>query len=151
MADGFTAGANTISAWIIIERPILDVFEYVFDARRLLEWVPVYSDVGNPTFDEAAKRWTVEVQLGMPPMTVRDTVTCLDVVAGRSITFQNRTFGQTATYLFEPTSIGTKVTALHTPWGFAAVSPFYSFVRPWSEHLLMEILLQLKQRLEALR
>jgi TIR domain len=94
---------------------------------------------------------TFEVELGMSPWSLTDTVTCLDVVAGRSISLKSRVLAQTATYLFEPTSKGTMVTALHMPWGAAALSPLMAFVRPWAEHTINQALLQLKQRLEALR
>src|SRR5438874_140677 len=36
---------STFSASIVIDRPILDVFSYVCDPERLIEWVPFYTNI----------------------------------------------------------------------------------------------------------
>jgi hypothetical protein len=176
-----TGGANTFSAWILIERPILDVFYFVCNPSRLPEWVPLYSAVkvpenwrnlprgertfqatvgmgsagrgwgGAPGLDMRSMGWPGLAAMNMTPWSVTETVRFVDFVPGRSVTFQSTVFPQTATYLFEPASKGTLLTASHSAWGWNALSPWTGFVRPWAEDYLRQALLQLKQRLEALR
>jgi hypothetical protein len=174
-----TGGANIYSAWVLIERPILDVFYYVCNPRRLTEWVPLYSDIkvpkdwrklprGEQQFQATVgmgsagrgwagipglnmRAWPGLADMNMTPWSFNETVRFVDFVPGRSVTFQSTVFPQTATYLFEPAAKGTLLTASHSAWGWNALSPWTGFVRPWAEDYLRQALLQLKQRLEALR
>jgi Polyketide cyclase / dehydrase and lipid transport/TIR domain len=145
-----------MTASIMIERPIMEVFDYVRDPNRMPEWVPAYSAVMVPDdFDwKDPENCSFGIAIGIDPWRIRDQVTCFDMVAGRSISFRNHTiFPQMATYTFEPTSRGTIVTATHIPWGLGVLvfKPFMGFLRPWVEDMIKQGLTQLKQRLESLR
>ena len=146
------SGANSINGSVLIDRPIMDVYQYFSNPDRLREWVPFYSAVDVPAgYAKAKEPKSFGVTVGMAPWEFKDTVTIVDAVMGRSLTYRSDRFAVLATYLFEPTSKGTVVTAMHMPWGVAAFTPLLSFARPWNEHIVNQALLQLKQRLEALR
>jgi len=42
------SSAFTTTASIMIDRPIMDVFDYVRDPNRLPEWAPIFSGVAVP-------------------------------------------------------------------------------------------------------
>ena len=145
-------GPRTINGWVLIERPIMDVFGYVCDPGRLTEWVPIYSAVDVPPGRGHVKEGTTfRATVGAAAFGIPETITCVNVVPGRSVTFRSQRFTQTATYIFEPTSEGTLLTGMHTPWAWAALTPWIDFIRPWAEQFVNQTLLHLKQRLEAMR
>jgi hypothetical protein len=85
------------------------------------------------------------------PFGYSETIACMDVVPGRSISFRSTRFPQTGTYIFDPLSEGTMVTATHSVWGWSSWGPWAWFARPWAQDFLRQTLDQLKFRLEALR
>ena len=146
--------ASVFTASVLIDRPIMDVFDFVRDPQRLPEWVPLYSDVQleRDFFQGSAEGKSFSATIGMKPWGWSQKVQCLDIVGGRSITFKTEgLFPQTATYTFEATSKGTILTALHSSWGWHALSPWSGPARPIVEDTIRQALTLLKVRLESLR
>lgn len=176
-----SSSETTVSASVFIERPILDVFYYVCDPARLCEWVPVYTDiqVGDEYWSHLTPRGkSFTVRVGFDPMRFYpreasqvttpwrppldallafspygylETVTCIDLVPGRSISFKSRILPQTTTITFEPLSEGTLVTATHTHFGWSFLGALSGGARMWARDYLGHTMQQLKFRLEALR
>lgn len=140
------------SGWAIINRPIMEVFEYAADPRNLLEWFPAYSKV--EVLDEHGGRPTrFRATLAMSPLPWSPTVD-VDIVEaqpGRRVSWRIMAVGGAASCEFEPTSKGTVVTITLSLWstGSLLLGYFASPFRPFVNDLIAQVLLSLKRRAEG--
>lgn len=56
----------TISGWVLVERPILDVFNYVTTTSRLCDWVPLWTKVESLDGETMKVGTAYDVDLAMP-------------------------------------------------------------------------------------
>jgi hypothetical protein len=106
--------ASSIKEQIAVDRPIFDVFEYVVDPRKFTEWIPFFSDVHvPPDFAFVAPNNVLGVKVGVGNLAVSDTITCTNLVPGRSATFENKRLPLTCSYALAPTAKGTLLTVTH--------------------------------------
>jgi hypothetical protein len=75
---------------VLIDRPIMDVYQYFSNPDRLREWVPFYGAVDVPAgYRQAKEPKSFGVTVGMAPWGFKDTVTIVDAVMGRSLTYRS--------------------------------------------------------------
>ena len=141
---------DSVSAWALIDRPIMDVFRYVADASRLPEWVPFYSSVKVTEVDpKTGEVKAFEAAFSLWAMGFITRIEIIDFVPGRRICYRTLSPPQLATYEFEPSSKGTLVTASHAAWLGTAVGPWVSMMRPFAADLLNQALLSLQRQVEG--
>jgi uncharacterized membrane protein len=136
---------------VVIQRPLLDVFDYLMDVERLWEWVPYFihvdvidrDDVGWPTRFNARVGLTWDLSLNAE-------VAISDVQRGRSISYTaGEPSPQVATYTVESTRSGTIVTARHNPWALLGSSALQGLANAFGTDFLSQALINLKRTLEA--
>ncbi|MEW6270034.1 MAG: TIR domain-containing protein [Thermodesulfobacteriota bacterium] len=141
---------GTVTAWVLVEKPIMDVFQFVADPTHLREWMPLVSDAEVTSSTPRGFPESFRVTLWpMPFLPVPAEVRLTDVSPGRMLAYEAMQLGIVSSYEFEPTSRGTIVRATYTPWAGLALSPLMSLVQPFSRELLEQILLLLKERIES--
>lgn len=148
---------SLVSAQIVINRPIMEVFDYVADPNRLKEWVPFYSDV-HPypsSRDEYGYIRRFRAAISMRPLPVPSfgklDTEVTDLVPGRWLAFRSVELGRTATCDFQTVAGGTLLTTRHDLWGWQAgiISYLVGPLVPATTYFLQNILTGLKLRLEG--
>jgi hypothetical protein len=154
-------------ASIVIDAPILEVFDFVADPRHLPEWVPFYSATSGYPYERARRGDYFEATLSIfPPVLnrfsgVREWMGALwapkirvyfdDVVLGRRIAYRSNDVGWTTICDFEPAGGRTVLTVTNSSWSFQGMAMDYWF-GPYRAVLvdgLLRILEGLKERLEG--
>jgi hypothetical protein len=146
--------AETIfSGSIIIDRPILEIYNYVADVRAIPEWFPFYTEVTEIPPQRGSKisfraKLIFKPFLNRGPSTVVDMT---DYVPGRRISYRSVDFGVTTTVEFEPSLHGTLVSTTQSLLGWQAL--FLGLVaqpaRLICNDLIMQSLSSLKRRAES--
>jgi hypothetical protein len=122
------SAANLQSLSVIIDSPILEVFDFVGNPDRLPEWVPFYSAI-RPSFggvarvgDEFAATISLIPPLRLPALgamkmlSIDVDVTVDDVVQGRRITYRSVSAGWSTTCDLRPSGGQTVLTVTHSLW-----------------------------------
>jgi hypothetical protein len=161
-------GTDTfLSASEIVDCPILEVFDYVANPRRLPEWVPFWSHIDWP---EPVDGRDVKVKKGesftgtfafaselfqplpffsyLQPQKVQ--VWADDVVPGRRITWRTPAYGWTTICDFEPMGGRTLLTTSHSLWSLPGLMAGYWLgpLTAFGNDAVHRILSGLKRRLE---
>jgi hypothetical protein len=141
------------SGSVIINRPILEIYNYVADVHALSEWFPFYTDVTKTT-PRSGSKISYRAQLIFRPFLNRGPsieVDMIDYVPGRRISYRSIDIGGTATVEFEPSLRGTLVTATASLLGWQAFvfGLVAQPIRLIFNDLIMQSLLSLKRRAES--
>jgi len=138
-----------VSASILIERPILDIYRYLEDITKLSEWVPLF---GTTTRVEppVAGRECFDAQVWWGPFRWVSRVEILNRVPGRSLMYQSTFPPQSAIWELQSTSRGTIVKATHVPrlWRSAGFETGNPILRSMQNDLLFQALSSLKNCVE---
>jgi hypothetical protein len=141
------------SGSIIIDRPILEVYNYVADVHAISEWFPFYTEVTEITPRNDSKisfraELIFKPFLNRGPSIVTDMT---DYVPGRRISYRCIDIGLMTTVGFEPSLHGTLVSATQSLMGWQAFvfGLVAQPVRLIINDLIMQSLLSLKRRAES--
>ena len=143
-------GRGALSTWVLIDRPIMDVFNYVADPGRLPDWVPFFSAVSDVRRDERRGHvvsYRATVWLSAVPQEVEVVIT--DSVPGRLLCYRALRLGLTATYTFEPTSKGTIVRTTQSLSSWAALGAWNPLLTTIVTDSLTQTHVALKRQLES--
>ncbi len=137
------------SGTVIINRPIMEVFEYATDIDRLKDWFPYYATV-EPSPPRNGAQTSFRASLGAK-LGPRITVDLIDYVPGRRASYRCISLGLTCTTEFEPSSRGTILTTTMSLWGWQAVM-FGLVAQPLrllGNDLVAQSQMSLKRKVEA--
>jgi len=139
---------------IIINRPILEIYNYVEDVRRISEWYPFYADVEVPSHQPVAGVLRFRATLAFKPFPIwmpAINVDLIDATPGRRLSYRSLDIGATTTINFQPAVRGTLVSVTQTLWGWQA-AVFGLVVQPLrlvANDLIMQTLTSLKHKAEG--
>lgn len=161
-----------LSSSIVIDSPLLEVFDYVADPEHLPEWVPFYSEIQRDhasairrgiakkgdkftailsMFPPVANRLIPGLAF-MPSMLPREIEVCVDdVVHGRRIAYRSQDAGWTTICDFEPFAGRTFLTTTHSLWSMQGLTMSYWLgpLQAVAGDLSRRVLEGLKRRLEG--
>lgn len=156
-----------LSGSVIIDSPILEVFDYIANPDHLPEWVPFYAGI-EPTFGgvpDRGSRFTAQLKMfptAIDPFSLlrpflgdlgwEAIEVCVDdVVHGRRIAYRAQAVGWTTICDFQPSSGRTIVTTTHSLWsaGGLAMAYWMGPMQAIAGDLIRRILEGLKRRLEG--
>jgi TIR domain/Polyketide cyclase / dehydrase and lipid transport len=147
--QGGLAMSDIVSSWVLIDRPIMDVYSFVLDIEQQPAWVALFSNVSIADTDNAGNVTAFRALVWYMGLPYVARIEVLDRIPGRRVTFRTMAPAQTATYEFEPSSKGTMVTATHRGWSWTALMPWEAVIRPLAADVLNQTLLGLKREVEA--
>ncbi len=138
---------------VVIERPVVEVFQYMCDVTRMAEWIPFAkgvrllngADPGEVSVDGFGRGARILINYGFGPIPfalVSSRV--VEFVPGRSLSLRADMVEGGATYTLRHAPEGTVLSALHETWGFG----FGEWIRPWGHELATRSLWSIKQRVE---
>ncbi|HEX3678233.1 MAG TPA: SRPBCC family protein [Galbitalea sp.] len=160
-----------ISASVVIDRPILDVFKYIGNPEHLPEWVPFYSKAGpaNPAGVTSGDHFRATFSMRRPfgpimpqlpfasffpiAQDIEIAVKVDDVVHGRRIAYRSQDVSWTTICEFEPAAGKTLLTTTHSLWSWYALAlgHWLAPIQPFANDIVRRILDGLKRRLEGRR
>jgi TIR domain/Polyketide cyclase / dehydrase and lipid transport len=159
-----------MTASVVIDAPLLEVFDYVSNATHLPEWIPFYSGIDiREAADQkrvrSGDRFTATLSmlppaftrfastLGLPSGIVMPVIeVCVDdVIQGRRISYRAEDVGQTTICDFRSTAGSTLLTVTHSLWSVPGLVASYLMgpLQAVSSDVLHRILASLKRRLEG--
>jgi hypothetical protein len=140
---------------VIINRPIMEIFNYVADAESNAEWYPFYTDIElEPRRPNSLLSF--RAIFALRPFIASGpsiSVDMIDYVPGRRLTYRVLDVGTTIEVEFQPAVRGTLVSVTQSLWGWQAAvfglvaQPVRLVANDW----IMQVLNSLKQRAEARR
>jgi uncharacterized protein YndB with AHSA1/START domain len=142
----------SISATVIVERPIMEVFDYIANPDSVAHWVPLFSSTTRPESHEGyATRFEATVSLQPLPWGPTVEVEVTDLVPGRRIAYRCPALGQTSAIEFQSSSRGTIVTTTHSLWSwYAVMSGYWSrLFEPLGADYMRHAMLSMKRHLEG--
>ena len=153
-----------LSASVIIDSPILEVFDYVSRPVNFPEWVPLWSDVTKVEHDRVKRGDRFLGKISIVPPFLQQRIPFVerllspwieicadDVVPGRRIAWRARDFGWTTICDFEPMAGKTIFTTTHSAWSFQGLMASY-WMGPalaFGNDAIQRVLAGLKRRLEG--
>lgn len=140
--------AAEVSAWVLIRRPIWDVYVYLENVDYLTRWMPFYSQVRVVDKDPQSNQAAVFDALTWMPLPYWVRVRVLDRVPGRTISYQCDFPPQTAHWKLEPSSQGTIVKASHHSRLWASNAGGANFLQPVQNEMMQLVLESLKTAVE---
>ena len=145
---------EVFSGSVIINRHILEVFNYVADVESTNEWNPFFRQLKKV---DGRFRATLSASELLEKLLHRDLsffVDVTDIVPGRRLSYRSADIGLITTMEFEPSLQGTLVKATQSLWGWQA-TVFGLFTQPsrlsrlLMNDWIMRSLLSLKRNAEA--
>jgi hypothetical protein len=139
---------------IIINRPLMEVFDYVHDPNNILEWFPLYSDIDILPRDETNSGALLSYRATFVGSSVlpfpKIVIDITEHVPGRRLSYRCSNLGARLAVEFEPSTQGTILRAKLSFWGWNTVllGLLVQPLRPLVNDQIHQQMMILKDRIE---
>lgn len=140
---------------VVIDRPLIEVFEYICDISQIPNWSPAVESAelvqpaseGLPNFNGIGRGavFNLGYRFGLLPMTAQVHVSEFDY--GRAAAFRCNWPVMTSAYRLVPTARGTVLSAENNPWAFGLSWGMGSMLQPLANDYMKMALSNLARNL----